>query len=143
MTLIPKFEVLKSVKDFRSIACCNVCYKVVSKFLIARLEKVIGKVVSTAQSGFIPGKLIADNILLATEIVRCYERKHNCPKCMVKVDLRKAYDSSEWNVIETMMVELGFPKQYVEWVMKCITLVSYTMLVKLTMLMAILSNHSM
>lgn len=64
VSLIPKVEVRKSIKEFSPIAYCNVCYKIISKILNSRLDKVIAKMVTTAQLGFITGKLIADNILL-------------------------------------------------------------------------------
>ncbi|XP_056688217.1 uncharacterized protein [Spinacia oleracea] len=38
---------------------------------------------------------IADNILLATGLIKGYTRTHVSPRCLLKVDLRKAYDSIE------------------------------------------------
>ncbi|XP_056697391.1 uncharacterized protein [Spinacia oleracea] len=54
------------VDDLRRIACCTVLYKIISKILTARLQRVVGGVVSECQAGFIPGRHISDNILLAT-----------------------------------------------------------------------------
>ena len=56
--------------------------------------------VNDAQAGFIPGKHIADNILLATELIKGYTNKGISPRCMIKVDLRKAYDSVEWSFLD-------------------------------------------
>lgn len=70
ITLIPKVPNPQSVKDFRPISCCTVLYKIVSKILTRRLGQVIGEVVNEAQAGFIPGKHIGDNILLATELMK-------------------------------------------------------------------------
>lgn len=53
-------------------------------------------VISEAQSGFIPWRKIAENIILATELVKAYQRKHISSRCMIKIDLQKAYDSMEW-----------------------------------------------
>lgn len=44
---------------------------------------------------------------------------------MVKVDIQKAYDSVEWLFLQQMMVELGFPYRYIQWVMVCLTTVSH------------------
>lgn len=67
ITLVPKVKTPTTVKEYRPIACCTVVYKLISKILTARLAKVVGMVVHEAQAGFIPGKHIADNTLLATE----------------------------------------------------------------------------
>lgn len=48
---------------------------------------------------------------------------------MVKIDLCKAYDSVEWSFMEAMLIGLGFPILFVGWVMKCISTVSYSVLV--------------
>ena len=69
ITLIPKIHNATRVKDFRHIACCTMLYKIISKILTNRLQRVIGEVVNEAQSGFIPGRHIADNILLVTELI--------------------------------------------------------------------------
>lgn len=60
-----------------------------------------------AQAGLIPGKHIGDNILLATELIKGYTHKFITPRCMLKVDLKKAYDSLEWSFLQTVMAKLG------------------------------------
>lgn len=47
---------------------------------------------------------------------------------MIKIYLRKAYDSIEWKFLEIMMIEMGFPRIFVDWVMKCVSTVSYSIL---------------
>ncbi|XP_056697756.1 uncharacterized protein [Spinacia oleracea] len=62
---------------------------------IVRMQGVIGDVINTSHAGFIPGRAISDNSLFPCELVKCYSRKYVCPKCMIKLDLKKAYDSLE------------------------------------------------
>lgn len=93
------------------------------------MQQVIGDVVSEYQSGFIPDRLISDNILLATELIKGYNGAHISPRCMLKVDLKKAYDSIEWSYLHTVMLELGFPLPFVTWIFSCITTVSYSSLI--------------
>lgn len=54
VTLVPKAHNASNVKDFRPIACCTVIYKLISKILTNRMQAVIGDVVNSAQTGFIP-----------------------------------------------------------------------------------------
>lgn len=116
------------VKDFRPVACCTVAYKIISKILTARLGKVIGEVIDPAQAGFIPGKHIGA-AALATELMKGYSHKYISPRCMIKIDLRKAYDSIEWPFLATMLEELGFPRLLSNWIMACVTSVSYSVLI--------------
>ena len=72
----------------------------------ARLAAVIGEVVDSAQAWFIPGKFLADNILLATELMKGYTHKFISPRCMIKVDLRIL--GMELPFLQTMLYELGW-----------------------------------
>lgn len=67
------------------------------------MAKVIGGVVNEAQAG----KHIGDNLLLATELIKGYSHKHISPRCMIKVDLRKAYDSIEWSSLHAFRVGIS------------------------------------
>nr|XP_016455708.1 PREDICTED: uncharacterized protein LOC107779743 [Nicotiana tabacum] len=69
LTLIPKYDHPVIVKESRPIACCIVLYKIISKVLASRLQKVIASIVCEARAGFIPGRKISDNIFLAQELV--------------------------------------------------------------------------
>lgn len=60
-------------------------------------------------------------ILVRQELTKRFKRKGGKPKCLIKIDLRKAYDSISWAFIEEMPSALQFPKKYINWVMACIT----------------------
>lgn len=108
VTLIPKISCPTKPSQFRPIACCNVLYKLISKLLMLRLQGV-GDIIDQARDGFIPNKQLIENVVLATELVKGYERDSMTPKCMVKIDLREVYDYVEWSFLQSMLLNIGIP----------------------------------
>jgi len=45
---------------------------------------------------------------------------------MVKVDMRKAYDSLEWTFLEQILEEVQMPAKVIQWIMQCVTTVTYS-----------------
>ncbi|KAL2246347.1 UNVERIFIED_CONTAM: hypothetical protein Sindi_2902900 [Sesamum indicum] len=99
LALIPKVHTPMTVGDFRPISCCNVLYKIIVKLLVQRLSVVLDKIISPCQGAFIPGRSIRDNILLAQELLTGYNQVRLPPRCTLKVDIRKAYDTVEWDFL--------------------------------------------
>lgn len=69
IVLIPKSKTPSTFNQFRLISLCNFVYKVVAKILAAYLRKYLGKIISPNQGVFIEGKWIAENTLVAQEMV--------------------------------------------------------------------------
>ncbi|XP_019255155.1 PREDICTED: uncharacterized protein LOC109233745 [Nicotiana attenuata] len=69
VTLVPKVNKPTTVKEYRSIARCSILYKMISKILAYRLQKVMPYIICESQEGFIPGRNIANNVILAHEVM--------------------------------------------------------------------------
>lgn len=116
------------VTDYRLIAWCNVFYKVISKVLTTRIATVAEHLLHPAQTAFVKGRTITDNIHLAHELLRSYIRKWISPRCMLKVDLHEAFDDSvHWNFLLVMLQELQFPPRFIGWIRACITTITFSL----------------
>ncbi|GJU27030.1 putative RNA-directed DNA polymerase, eukaryota, reverse transcriptase zinc-binding domain protein [Tanacetum coccineum] len=121
LALIPKVSTPLRVNDYRSISCCNVIYKCISKILTNRIIEGITEVVSDNQSAFVSGRRTSDNILVTQELMHNYHRNRGPPRCAFKIDIQKAYDTVDWNFLETILIHFGFPGSMIKWIMVCVS----------------------
>lgn len=66
---IPKKDDSDCMEHFRPISLCNVIYKKISKCIANRVRKVIPNLVREEHNSFVPRRHIANNILLAHEVL--------------------------------------------------------------------------
>lgn len=92
IALILKITNPSFLMDFRPISLCTFLNKVISKLLTRRLEPIFGKIISPQQSIFVKRRLIADNVLLAQELIMFISKKIREINVALKLDMAKAYD---------------------------------------------------
>ncbi|KAL0283758.1 UNVERIFIED_CONTAM: Retrovirus-related Pol polyprotein from type-1 retrotransposable element R2 [Sesamum radiatum] len=126
ISLIPKVNSPSVVAEFRPISCCNVLYKAVTKILVQRMRSILHTLISPSQNAFVPGRSIGDNVLLAQELFSGYNQRNLPPRCALKVDLRKAYDTVEWDFLKAALTLFGFPERFIQWIVECVTTTSYS-----------------
>ena len=126
LALVPKKEEVKLMKDYRPISCCNVLYKIISKLLARRLKGILPKCIALNQSAFIKKRLLMENVLLATEIVKDYHKEDISPRCAMMIDISKAFDSVQWPFLLNTLRAMGLPEKFLKWITLCVTTASFS-----------------
>ncbi|KAL0367274.1 UNVERIFIED_CONTAM: hypothetical protein Sradi_3617500 [Sesamum radiatum] len=116
LALIPKVQLPMQVSDFSPIACCNVLYKALTKILVRRLQTVLHLLIDYSLNAFILGRSIADNVMLAQELLAGYNQNKLPPRCTIKIDIQKAYDSVNWDFILESLRIFNFPTRFIGWI---------------------------
>lgn len=93
ISLIPKVKGAERLSDFRPISLCNTIYKIISKILISRLKLFLPLAIQNNQVGFVKGRLLCENVLLASELVSDFHKSGPTRRGCLQVDLTKAFDN--------------------------------------------------
>ncbi|XP_062086128.1 uncharacterized protein LOC133792235 [Humulus lupulus] len=128
ISLVPKTDNPARAVDYRPIACCSIIYKCISKLLCSRLDKDLPSLVQQNQGAFIQGRSIAHNILIFQDLIKNYGKKTTSPRCAIKIDLSKAYDTVDWWFLEELLKSLCFPMRFIGWIMTCLKNTTYSLL---------------
>ncbi|GKA52278.1 RNA-directed DNA polymerase, eukaryota, reverse transcriptase zinc-binding domain protein [Tanacetum coccineum] len=108
ISIVPKVKNVRIVSDFRPISCCNVLYKCINNILTERMKDGLNSLVNHNQCAFIQGRQIHDNIIIAQELLKCYNR-NSVPKiCSLKIDIAKAYDNMTWEYLINVLIMFCF-----------------------------------
>ena len=102
------------LKSYRPITLLNTAYKILSGVIANRFKQVISKLIHPAQTAFIKGRFIGDNIRIMSDVMHClkHEKKDGL---FISVDMEGAFNSVSWNFIKVALLKYGFPQQTVQW----------------------------
>lgn len=130
LTLIPKRQAANRVEHFRPIALCNVIYKIITKILATRLKGSLNTIIHSAQLAFIPTRSIVDNCIINHEIMHYLStRKGKIGYMTIKVDMAKAYDMVEWDLLQAIIAAHGFNSEVNCILFECISTAHFSVLI--------------
>ncbi|GJS10251.1 RNA-directed DNA polymerase, eukaryota [Tanacetum coccineum] len=120
ITLIPKKQDSKVVKDYRPISLIGSIYKIIAKIMANRLSFVISDLISDVQSAFVSNRQILDGPFILNELISWC--KYNKTKAMIfKVDFEKAFDSVRWDFLDDILDKFGFGTKWRGWIQGCLS----------------------
>ena len=119
IALIAKIDNPSGFQDFRPISMVGCIYKMISKLLTRRLQRVIDSLIGPYQSSFIKGRQILDGALVAGELIETCKRR-KIKATILKLDFHKAFDSVAWSFLEWILCMMDFPPRWISWVLACV-----------------------
>ena len=103
IALLPKgVKPRQYIKNWRPISLRNVNYKLLSGVLASRLKKVLPKIISMEQKGFLENRYIGENIRTLYDIMQYLNEKQKLGM-LLQIDFEKAFDSIEWKYINVIL----------------------------------------
>lgn len=116
VVLIPKVANADFIGQYRPISLANYQFKIITKVIAARLAKIAPKIISVNQRGFISGRSILDCICLASEAVNLLDKKCFGGNMALKIDIKKAFDTSYWCFLLKVLKAFGFHPLFCNWI---------------------------
>lgn len=103
-----------------------------SKVICNRLKNVLHDIIHPCHNVFLKGRLITDNMMLATDILHQIHTSRGKRKKLVafKIDFSKAFDRISWTFITTLMSRMSFPVAFIHQIYQCLSSLEYHFLLK-------------
>jgi hypothetical protein len=103
------------MKNFRPISLLNCSFKIFSKVITLRLEKVCQSLIAKLQSAFIRGRFILESVVIAHEIVHSIHKSKE-PGVILKLDYEKVYDRVDIDFLLEILKARGFGERWIGWI---------------------------
>uniref|UniRef100_A0A669DKG7 Reverse transcriptase domain-containing protein n=1 Tax=Oreochromis niloticus TaxID=8128 RepID=A0A669DKG7_ORENI len=112
--------ILKKDKDpllcssYRPITLLNIDFKILSKILALRLQRVLPQIIASDQTGFMAGRHSYDNSRRLLNII--HTSCNSIPEFVVSLDAEKAFDRVDWSFLYEVMDRFGLGVDFILWV---------------------------
>lgn len=81
---------------------------------------MIGSIIGEVQSTYVEGRNILDGPLIINEVyawAKCIKKK----VLLFKADFDKAFDSINWEYLDSILIQMGFVNKWRSWIRGCLS----------------------
>ena len=116
LNLLPKKDKdLRSLANWRPVSLLNTDYKILTKLLAVRLQKVIPTIINSDQVGYIKNRYIGENVRILSDIL-LYTDLEDLEAYITQIDFEKAFDSVEWDFLFKTLKAVNFGENFIAWI---------------------------
>lgn len=119
--MLPKKEIPRTLSDLRPISLSGFVNKVISRVVHEGLVNLLPMRISQNRSGFVKGRSIIENLLLAQEIIRDISRRNKHTNVVVQLDMTKAYERISWAYLTKVLRKFGFCEGLIDMVWRLVS----------------------
>ena len=105
----------ENLENWSPISLLNTDYKILTRTLAIRLQKVLPKIINLDQQGYLKNRNIAFNIRQIQDVID-YIETFNIDGVILFLDFRKAFDTVDWNFLYAVLKKFGFNQSFVSWI---------------------------
>ena len=113
--LLPKkLRNLLLISNWRPITLLNIDYKILTKLFALRMKDMLPFLIHSDQRGFVKGRRISESVLdLFAMVDTILDQDEDYLICTI--DIRKAFDSIDWNFLRYVLHLYDFPQDFISW----------------------------
>lgn len=116
IVLLPKEPGDDVIEKFRPIALGNFHFNIIGTILATRLSPIATRIISPQQRAFLKGRNIFECISLTSEAINLLDYKCYGGNVALKFDIRKAFDTLDWDFLLQTLSAFGLCSKFVGWI---------------------------
>ncbi|CAA7025599.1 unnamed protein product [Microthlaspi erraticum] len=97
-----------------------------TKNIVNRLKEILPDLIALNQSAFIKDRLLIENFLLATELVKDIHKDTISSRCAIKIDISKAFDTVQWDFLLNTLTAMNLREKFIHFICLCVTTSSFS-----------------
>ncbi|KAE9299141.1 hypothetical protein PF008_g23329 [Phytophthora fragariae] len=108
--------------DFRPISLLQTGYKVYTKVIAARVQRVLGKPIGESQQGFVHGRQMLKTVMMMLAVLATAAAKPEVAaafsELILLLDFREAYDTVARDFLFLTLIKFGFSPEFVAMIQR-------------------------
>lgn len=113
--ILKKGKPADECSSYRPISLLNVDFKILSKILARRLERVLPNIINVDQSRFVVGRNSCNNMRRLLNVIQL-SHQQKLTSMVIGLDAEKAFDRVEWPFLFSALDTFGLGETFCSWV---------------------------